>query len=187
MQPMTTAQCSDNQDYYGVRALSARELRRRKRELAARAGLASPPIVGCLSGDVHLAAVDAELGTRRIFECAYLAREDQVSSARHAVKGYLAGCPRVDDAIMITSELATNAVLHSASRHGGTFTVRAELHRGLMSVEAEDAGGPWRERPAGEDDEHPHGLAIIGLLSGDSWGVEDVPGGRLVWAELAIR
>ena len=49
---------------------------------------------------------------------------------RHAVARHLAGCPAADDAILIASELAANAIMHSASR-GQFFTVRAELYPGL--------------------------------------------------------
>jgi serine/threonine-protein kinase RsbW len=185
MQPTTAAQRSNDQDYYGVGVLPVRELMRRKRELAVNLGLTLPHTPARRSVDLHLASVETELGTRRIFERAYPAREDQVRLVRHAVGGYLAGFSHVGEAIMITSELATNAVLHSASRHGGTFTVRVELHCGFLWIETEDAGGPWRDRNARENYEHPHGLDIVGIFCGGNLGVEDVPGGRLVWARLA--
>jgi serine/threonine-protein kinase RsbW len=185
MQPTTAAQRSDDQDYYGVGALSARELRRRRRELVIGLGLTLPHTPAHRSVELHLAAVETELGTRPIFERAYPAREDQVRVARHAIERYLAGFSHVGEAIMITSELATNAVLHSASRHSGTFTMRADLHRGFLWIETEDVGGPWRGRNARENHEHPHGLDIVGMLCGGNLGVEDVPGGRIVWARLA--
>jgi hypothetical protein len=53
---------------------------------------------------------------------------DQVRHVRHAVARYLAGCPAADEAVLVVSELAANAVVHSASR-GAFFTVRAELPR----------------------------------------------------------
>ena len=60
----------------------------------------------------------------------YPGRLDQVHRVRHAVARYLAGCPAADEAVLIVSELAANAIVHSASR-GAFFTVRAELHAGL--------------------------------------------------------
>src|ERR1019366_2284916 len=65
--------------------------------------------------------------------------------ARRAVARHLAGCPALDDLVLIVAELASNAVLHSASR-GAFFTVRAELHADYVRVEAVDLGGPWRSR-----------------------------------------
>ena len=79
----------------------------------------------------------------------YPGRADQVHHLRRAVARHLAGCPVADDAVLIVSELASNAILHSASR-GEFFTVRAELHPGCVWVEAEDLGGCWqRGQPDG--------------------------------------
>jgi anti-sigma regulatory factor (Ser/Thr protein kinase) len=111
-------------------------------------------------------------------------RPDQVRHARRAVARHLAGCAVADDAVLIVSELTSNAVLHSASR-GEFFTVRAELHADYVWVEAEDLGGPWRCQPA---DDRPHGLDVVQALAGpDGWGVETTSdGGRVVWARLDL-
>ena len=53
----------------------------------------------------------------------------QVRRARQEIARYLTGHPASDDAVLITSELASNAVLHSNS-NGRIFTVRAEIHTG---------------------------------------------------------
>ena len=58
----------------------------------------------------------------------------------HKVWDYLADCPVADDACLIVSEFASNAVLHSLSRVG-TFTVRCELFSTYIWVEVEDEGG----------------------------------------------
>jgi anti-sigma regulatory factor (Ser/Thr protein kinase) len=49
--------------------------------------------------------------------------------------------------VLIVSELASNAILHSASQ-GEFFTVRAELHPDYVWIEAEDLGGPLALRAA---------------------------------------
>ncbi len=87
----------------------------------------------------------AEQVTATCYAGIYPGRADQVQHVRRAVTRHLAGCPAADDAILILSELASNAVLHSASR-GAIFTVRAELHLDYVWVEAEDLGGPWHCR-----------------------------------------
>jgi serine/threonine-protein kinase RsbW len=107
-------------------------------------------------------------------------RADQVRLVRRAVASYLTGCPAADEAILIVSELAANAVTHSASRDR-FFIVRAEWFPDYVWVEAEDLGGPWRCRqPAGR----PHGLDVVEALVGrDGWGVETTTErGRVVWA-----
>lgn len=58
------------------------------------------------------------------------ARPEQISRARAFLGRVLADCQIADDAVLICSELCTNAVLHSNSASdGGTFTVRAESAR----------------------------------------------------------
>jgi anti-sigma regulatory factor (Ser/Thr protein kinase) len=118
------------------------------------------------------------------FTAIYPGRPDQVQQARRAVARHLAGCPAVDDAVLIVSELASNAIVHSASR-GEFFTIRTELHPDHVRVETEDLGGPWRGR---QDDGRPHGLNVVEALTGpDGWGVETTDdGGRIVWARLDL-
>ena len=114
----------------------------------------------------------------------YPGQPDQVSHVRRAVTRHLAGCPAADDAVLVVSELASNAVVHSASQ-GQFFTVRAERHPDYIWVEAEDLGGPWRcRRPDGR----PHGLDVVEALTGpDGWGFETTTGGRrVVWARLDL-
>ena len=77
-------------------------------------------------------------------------------------------------------------ILHSASRHGRVFTVRAEVHQEYLRIEVEDPGGPWRYAPP--DDGRPHGLDIIGALAGpDNWGADTTrDGDRIVWVRLDL-
>ena len=70
----------------------------------------------------------------------YPGRADQVHRVRRAVARHLAGCPAAADAVLIASELASNAILHSRSKTG-YFTVRAELHPDHVRIEAEDDAG----------------------------------------------
>lgn len=115
---------------------------------------------------------------------AYPGREDQVHHVRRAMAEYFAGCPAADDAILIVSELASNAIVHSASR-GRFFTIHAELHADYVRVAVEDLGGPWRDRQC---DGRPHGLDVVEALTGpDSWGTEiRRDGNRIVWARLGL-
>jgi anti-sigma regulatory factor (Ser/Thr protein kinase) len=95
----------------------------------------------------------------------------------------LGDCPAASDAVLICSELAANAVLHSASaRTGGRFVVRAEVREGdYVWVEVQDEGGRWAEG------EHPgqggRGLAIVAALA-DYWDVRGDDTGRVVCARL---
>ena len=117
--------------------------------------------------------------------CTYSGRADQVRHVRRAVALHLTGCPAANDAVLIASELASNAILHSRSRCG-QFTIRAELHPAHVLIEAEDLGGPWRPRPSGD---RPHGLTVVEALTGpEGWGVRTTgDGGRVVWARLDLK
>jgi hypothetical protein len=107
-----------------------------------------------------------------------------VTSARMRVWDYLAGCPLADDAVLILTEFASNAVLHSLSRVG-TFTVRCERFDTYIWIECEDEGGDWC-RP--EPDGRPHGLDIVTLLVGEGgWGIEPTSEGpHVVWARIEL-
>ena len=115
----------------------------------------------------------------------YPGRTDQLHDVRRAVASHLAGCAAAADAaILVASELAANAILHSRSR-AGHFTVRTELHPDHVRIEAEDFGGPWRRK---QPDGRPHGLDVVEALTGpDGWGAETTTGGgRIVWARLDL-
>jgi serine/threonine-protein kinase RsbW len=108
---------------------------------------------------------------------------DQVSRARREVARHLAEHAVADDAALIVSELATNAVLHSRSG-GRFFTVRAYLHSTWCRLEVEDGGGPWATSP--RDRTRPHGLDVIQAVTGPgNWGVDGDSSGRVVWARLS--
>ena len=93
--------------------------------------------------------------------------------------------PVADDLVLLASELATNAILHSRSGHPDeTFTVRASIYPGAYAlVEVIDHGGRWT--PGDDDDEHGRGLAIVAILAGDgNWGIEGEAASRVAWFRL---
>jgi len=122
----------------------------------------------------------------RNFGQVYPGRPEQVQSVRADLRGFLNGCPIADETILVASELAANAAIHSSSRQpGGRFIVRAEVRSGDYAwVEVEDQGGMW----AGHSprDGRPHGLDIVEAIAGDhSWGIGgDATLGRVAWARL---
>jgi len=125
--------------------------------------------------------------TTVLYSCVFHGAPGQVARVRADMRDYLDGCLMPDDttdsAVLITSELAANAILHSASR-GAFVIVRAETFPGYVWVECEDLGGPWHPR---QRDGRPHGLSIVEALTGpDGWGVETtIEGGRVVWARIS--
>jgi len=114
----------------------------------------------------------------------------QVPAARAFVAAALAGCPARETLSACVSELAANAVAHTASGAGGSFAV--EVLRpadGMALVAVTDLGGPGepaiRPRNAGDEfAESGRGLALVAACS-SRWGYRDVSDGkgRTVWAE----
>lgn len=112
-----------------------------------------------------------------------------VGAARRKVRELLGawsvGDDAVDNALLVTSELVTNALTHTASER---IVCRLRLSAGRLHVEVEDEnrGGtlPYQRMP-GPDEQCGRGLLLVGILSSD-WGVRDAPhgSGRIVWAEL---
>lgn len=100
---------------------------------------------------------------------------------------YLDGCHRAADIDLVATELASNAVCHTASA-GWLFAVTVERDRSDMRVTVEDLGGsgmPEVQNPS-DDDAGGHGLALVHELS-DAWGASGDCLGRDVWAVWHIH
>lgn len=90
--------------------------------------------------------------------------------------------PLLDDALMVTSELVTNAITHADS----SCRIRLSVSATTLRIDVLDGGsGTPEPRPASETEEHGRGLHMVDAVA-SAWGLEEVPGrGKLVWAELA--
>ena len=102
----------------------------------------------------------------------------------------------MDDAVLVLSELLSNACRHGRPIDGDDEDVRGSGIRaawrldanGLLTLEVTDGGGPTRPRPSSPSltARGGRGLGIVGALSLD-WGVRDRPGELTVWAVLPVR
>ncbi|NYF40934.1 ATP-binding protein [Streptosporangium sandarakinum] len=111
-----------------------------------------------------------------------------IAEARRFVTTLLGSRPGIEDAELIVSELATNAVRHSASgRFGGCFTVAVQADRDRIWLGVLDQGGLRAPHPLPpqEDDEGGRGLALVAAMAA-SWGVTGDEQGRIVWAALNL-
>jgi CheY-like chemotaxis protein len=90
----------------------------------------------------------------------------------------------LDDAIIVVSELAANAITHADS----PYRVRLALSDGALRIEVRDAGpGTPEPQPRSMTEEHGRGLLMVAALS-SSWGIEESDDHhKLVWADLARR
>jgi anti-sigma regulatory factor (Ser/Thr protein kinase) len=88
-----------------------------------------------------------------------------------------------DTAILLISELVTNAVLHA--RTGGSgLALHLEFHGTLLRIEVHDADLRVPEpRVPGTLDQSGFGFVIVDALA-DRWGVRETGSGKAVWAEL---
>jgi DNA-binding NarL/FixJ family response regulator len=86
-----------------------------------------------------------------------------------------------DEASLIVTELATNAVLHAQS----PYEVRLRRSGGVVRIEVadRDAGTP-EPQPFSATAESGRGIVLISAISA-SWGIDTEPGeGKVTWAEL---
>lgn len=91
-----------------------------------------------------------------------------------------------DTAILLISELVTNAVLH-ASNGGSGLALQLEVQGTWLRIEVHDSDlrGPQPRTPAWFD-ESGFGFVLVEALA-DRWGVRETPAGKAVWAELDTR
>jgi anti-sigma regulatory factor (Ser/Thr protein kinase) len=109
---------------------------------------------------------------------------DAPGKARHLVADALGawghGGVLVDDAQLVVTELATNAVVHARS----PFTVVAEAHDRGVRVSVQDVSHVQPRLRAHELlASSGRGLQLVAAIAVD-WGVELTADGKTVWAEL---
>jgi two-component sensor histidine kinase len=87
----------------------------------------------------------------------------------------------IDDALIVITELAANAVVHACSPfsvsirgEGSTVRILVRDRSSVVPAIPEDS----LTRPSGR------GLRLISALA-SRWGVDPAPDGKAVWAELA--
>ena len=103
--------------------------------------------------------------------------------ARQAMREWLTDVPCPDalaeDALLVVSELTTNALIHA----GSAATIVALFDDGRLRVEVhdEDPVAPQlRDHPDGSGG---WGLRVVAAVA-DGWGSFPTPSGKLVWAEM---
>ncbi|MGW4644177.1 ATP-binding protein [Sphaerisporangium sp. NPDC004334] len=114
---------------------------------------------------------------------------DAVARARRLVSSALGkGHPLHDDCVLLTSEIATNAVVHSDSGHGGTFTLSVSYSADWVRIAVQDAGSldpPFGWRPSSPLDTGGRGLLLLEALA-HRWGFIRETGTNNVWFEMHI-
>lgn len=119
-------------------------------------------------------------------ELVVLGETRAIPVARQWAEGRLAACGfdgMLGDALLVVSELVTNAVVHG----GGMVTVRLRPTASGVRIEVADSGAGEPEvreaPPEGELRAGGYGLLIVDALS-DRWGVEREGTAKTVWAHV---
>ncbi|GAA2119308.1 ATP-binding protein [Streptomyces synnematoformans] len=93
-----------------------------------------------------------------------------------------------ETAVLLLSELVTNAVRHGRVPPGRRVGTRFTLDTGALRIEVADANNDLPlPRIAGVDDESGRGLALVDALA-DDWGTYRRPNGigKCVWVRLRL-
>jgi anti-sigma regulatory factor (Ser/Thr protein kinase) len=140
-------------------------------------------------GACTLAAGEGFLTALALWARAFPGTPGQVGEARRFVGHLLQGSPFCDDAVVVLSELFTNAVLHTDSgKPGGLVTVQVARWRFGVRIAVTDQGSPGqpiiRDPGAGGwPAESGHGLYLAAQLASRlTW--HDDPSGRTIAATL---
>ncbi len=92
----------------------------------------------------------------------------------------------VGDAVLVVSELLSNAIRHARPLPGANLQVAWAVDDDAVEVAVSDGGAPTRPTPAQPTISSlgGRGLDIVGYLA-RTWGVRSDDGGLTVWAVLA--
>ncbi|HVV29656.1 MAG TPA: ATP-binding protein [Mycobacteriales bacterium] len=127
------------------------------------------------------------MSTRGEATCALPLGVNAVAHARHfteeKVEAWGACQEVVDTAVLLTSELVTNAVLYG---FGGRELQLQARSGTLRIVVTDDAPGVPTVRHPDEDSESGLGLLVIEACA-DRWGVQQHDVGKSVWCEIALE
>ncbi len=110
-------------------------------------------------------------------------RREVARARRFAVEAAAVQGRAAEDLALVTSELATNAVLHATS----PFLVRVVVSSSVIRVEVRD-DDPTEPVPRPGPHEGPdgRGISIVASIA-RRWGVVRDGGGKWVWAEVDRR
>jgi anti-sigma regulatory factor (Ser/Thr protein kinase) len=117
---------------------------------------------------VELAGMPASVHSARVFTAGVLSDDGVEASV-------------VDLAVLLVSELVTNAVVHA--RSGVRVTIHLDPHRVRVDVEDQGPGRPL-VRPFTRDRPNGRGLWIVDRLATE-WGTERHAKRKIVWFEVA--
>lgn len=104
----------------------------------------------------------------------------EASTVRRFVADFVEKGERLDDVVLVVSEMVTNVIRHAHTK----FQVVLDAHPGRVRVEVSNGASIIQ---AMEDLSETHrGLRIIEALA-DRWGIESTDTGKTIWAEFLLQ
>src|SRR5205085_11601344 len=135
---------------------------------------------------ILVARVQADAPKPNVHRLAFDLERESPALTRGFTAGVLRGAgwdTAVDTAVLLVSELVTNAIRHA---RGPCFLVVA-FDEGAVELSVEDGDSHMpAPRPAVGLDEDGRGLMLVSALA-DEWGVRLLPGGKATWFRLDAR
>jgi|tagenome__1003787_1003787.scaffolds.fasta_scaffold20316456_2 anti-sigma regulatory factor (Ser/Thr protein kinase) len=112
---------------------------------------------------------------------------EAVATAREAVRHRLGGSlsrDRVDEAVLITDELVTNAIRHASPERDGRIGLRFDITPTTVRIVVTDGSArfEWTGRDRPGDLAGGFGLVLVDEIA-DRWGLS-LDGKKAVWFEL---
>ena len=120
---------------------------------------------------------------------AFPGRPDQIVHARDFTRRVLGPCPVLDEAVLLVSELATNAIEHTATAYEGSFHVTIYQGESSLLIAVRDDGSDKVPMSGYEADtlaETGRGLELVELIA-DRWDHYGDEHSRTVWFELSWK
>jgi anti-sigma regulatory factor (Ser/Thr protein kinase) len=120
---------------------------------------------------------------------AFPGRPEQIAYARDFTRRVLGPSPVLDEAVLLVSELATNAIEHTATADQGSFQVTIYQGESSLLIAVTDDGSDNVPTPGHQADtlaEAGRGLELVELIA-DCWDYCGDDHGRTVWFELSWK
>lgn len=116
----------------------------------------------------------------------YPSSPKSVAAARHFVADWLSRAgvpvPTLETAVLVTSELAANSIVHARTGLDVTVVIGIDVIR--IEVKDTSPGMPSVRTPA-DFDAGGRGLHIVDALA-TRWGAQRLDGAKVVWVELDV-
>ena len=123
-------------------------------------------VSGSRDQDAGSSGAPAAPGSGMRWRQVFPGQASQLHVLRRWLESLLPACPARDGVASVATELAANAITHTASGRGGCFAVEITWHQPVVRVAVTDCGSPgWPRLVDDPDGEQGRGLQVVKGLS----------------------